>query len=119
MIASPINPDEPATLRQAAQAIREELDHTYTLITLSDRGMYFDTPESGFLMPAQVRNVADVCGAGDTVVSLAALGLASKMEFRELVELANLAGGLVCERVGVIPIDREELKREYIGLLGD
>ncbi len=117
MIETSVNPDKPATLRQASQAIRKQLDHTYTLITLSDKGMYFDAPDSGFLMPAQVRNVADVCGAGDTVVSLAALGIANKMEFKELVELANLAGGLVCERVGVVPIDCEELKREFIELV--
>lgn len=109
----PVNPDDIKTLRQATNTIHQQLGNTYTLITLSDKGMYCAGADDEFMIPAQVRNVADVCGAGDTVVSIAALGIAVKMELKELVELANLAGGLVCEKVGVVPIDREELMREW------
>jgi len=106
-----INPSDNATLEKAAAAIRQELGNQYTLITLSDKGMYFDDGKTNFIIPAEVRNIADVSGAGDTVLSLMALGIATKLAPKTMVKLANLAGGLVCEKVGVVPVDLGELKR--------
>ncbi len=113
MVSFPVEAENLDSLRQAAQYIRTELGVNYVLITLSDKGMYFDDYNGGFIIPAHIRNIADVCGAGDTVVSLAALGLATKMDKQSLVMLANLGGGIVCEKVGVVPIDKAELKAEF------
>jgi bifunctional ADP-heptose synthase (sugar kinase/adenylyltransferase) len=63
-------------------------------------------------LPAHIRNIADVSGAGDTVISVASLCLAAGTSDRLLAALSNLAGGLVCERVGVVPVDKQELLAE-------
>ena len=60
------------------------------------------------------RNIIDVSGAGDTVISTAALCLASNLDFVSLSKFANLAGGLVCQRVGVVPIKKTELLKNAI-----
>jgi len=113
MLDFEINPNDNTTLEKAATAIRQEIGNSYTLITLSDKGMYFDDGATNFIIPAEVRNIADVSGAGDTVLSVMALGIAAKLEPKTMVQLANLAGGLVCEKVGVVPVDLEELKLEF------
>lgn len=114
MVDFDILPSDKKTLQKAAAAVREKLNNRYTLITLSDKGMYFDDGKTGFTVPAEVRNVADVSGAGDTVLSVAALGIATGLAPKVMVKLANLAGGLVCEQVGVVPIDKQELLRNLI-----
>jgi bifunctional ADP-heptose synthase (sugar kinase/adenylyltransferase) len=63
-------------------------------------------------IPAHIRQIADVSGAGDTVISIAACSLAAGGSAKQIAELANLGGGLVCESLGVVPIDVELLKRE-------
>ena len=67
-------------------------------------------------MPAHIRDITDVSGAGDTVVSVAALCLALKLSPVTTATLANLAGGLVCEKVGVVPIDKKQLLEEAVRL---
>jgi len=59
-----------------------------------------------------VRDVADVSGAGDTLIATAALCYVSGMDIFEMATVANIAGGLVCGRVGVVPVNREELAAE-------
>ena len=63
-------------------------------------------------IPAHVRNISDVSGAGDTVISVASLCLALNTNRTLMASLANLAGGLVCEEVGVVPINKERLLEE-------
>jgi rfaE bifunctional protein kinase chain/domain len=82
------------------------------LITLSEKGVYFHTSKSKTLIPAHIRDIMDVSGAGDTVVSIAALCLALKLNPTTIATLSNLAGGLVCEKVGVVPIDKKQLLEE-------
>jgi bifunctional ADP-heptose synthase (sugar kinase/adenylyltransferase) len=67
-------------------------------------------------IPASVRTIADVSGAGDTVISLAALCLALKMAPIDIATVSNLAGGLVCETTGVVPVDRIRLMEELMHL---
>ena len=86
------------------------------LITLSERGIYIHNKRSKALIPAHIRNISDVSGAGDTVVSVAALCLALKLSSELTATLSNLAGGLVCEKVGVVPIDKKQLLDEAIAL---
>ena len=87
------------------------------LITLSEKGMFIANKKIKHIVAGHIRNVADVSGAGDTVISIAALCLALKLDPVLMVELANIAGGLVCEKVGVVPIDKELLFQESINLL--
>ncbi|MEM7102632.1 MAG: bifunctional ADP-heptose synthase [Bacteroidota bacterium] len=94
-----------------------KLDNRQLLITLSEKGIYFNDQLSEGVIPANIRDVADVCGAGDTVVSVAALGLASNWPLKDIAILSNLAGGLVCEEVGVVPVDPERLAQEYLVLV--
>lgn len=104
------------SLKRAAEQIRRKLDNQYTLITLSEQGLFYDTVDTYDIIPTQPRSIADVCGAGDTVISIASLGLALRLEMYEIALLSNLAGGQVCERIGVVPVDKAQLKREYESL---
>ncbi|CAA6806806.1 MAG: ADP-heptose synthase (EC / D-glycero-beta-D-manno-heptose 7-phosphate kinase [uncultured Aureispira sp.] len=102
-------------LARAAQTINKHLKNTHTLITLGAKGMYYQSPSEEGIIPTEKRQVADVCGAGDTVISLLSLGVAAGLNVKEAVTLANIAGGQVCEKVGVAPIDKVALLREYKG----
>jgi rfaE bifunctional protein kinase chain/domain len=112
-IATDINADDLSSLSRTAEEVRSRLGNQLTLITLSEKGLFIDDSGEGHIVPTQPRVIADVCGAGDTVISIAAMGLALKMDAKELAVLANLSGGQVCERVGVAPVDLEQLKLEY------
>lgn len=87
-----------------------------TMITLSEKGVFVDAAYHGkherHLLPAHVRQIADVSGAGDTVVSIASLCLALNLPPVLLASISNLGGGLVCESVGVVPIDKSHLLKE-------
>ncbi|MDF2436129.1 MAG: ADP-heptose synthase, bifunctional sugar kinase/adenylyltransferase [Bacteroidota bacterium] len=87
-----------------------------SLITLSEKGVYINDKKIKTLIPAHVRDITDVSGAGDTVVSVAALCLAIGLSSVNTATLANLAGGLVCEKVGVVPINKKELLKEAMML---
>jgi len=104
-------------LDQAVATLKNKLPHLYTLVTLSEKGIYWNDGKSSEVMPTQARNISDVCGAGDTVISLAALGLAAGLSIQEISRLSNLAGGQVCESVGVVPVNRRQLEEEYAQLL--
>ena len=82
------------------------------MVTLSESGVFFSSNGIHKIIPAHVRNISDVSGAGDTVISVAALCLALGMKAEFVSALANLAGGLVCEKVGVVPIDKKQLMEE-------
>jgi len=99
-------------LREAVEKLEKQIDNRISLITLSEEGVYVKDGENESRIPAHIRNISDVSGAGDTVISVAALCLAIKTDTTFLAALANLAGGLVCERVGVVPIDRDQLLKE-------
>jgi D-glycero-beta-D-manno-heptose-7-phosphate kinase len=86
------------------------------LITLSEKGIYINDGKTKVLIPAHKRDITDVSGAGDTVVSIAALCLASNLPSETIATLANLAGGLVCEKVGVVPINKNEFLEEALKL---
>ncbi len=102
------------SLINAAQKLKENLQADMVMITLSEQGILMLDDQEALINPAHIRSISDVSGAGDTVISVAALGLAAGMSPKEFSELANLAGGLVCEKVGVVPIDKNELLNEAI-----
>ncbi|MFN5416631.1 MAG: bifunctional heptose 7-phosphate kinase/heptose 1-phosphate adenyltransferase [Flavobacteriia bacterium] len=96
----------------AVDLLRTKLKQEITFITLSEHGVFIKDDNSQDLVPAHVRNIADVSGAGDTVISLATLCLSADLEIKDIAEISNLAGGLVCEKSGVVSIDKDELMQE-------
>ncbi|WP_181304189.1 bifunctional heptose 7-phosphate kinase/heptose 1-phosphate adenyltransferase [Rufibacter sp. XAAS-G3-1] len=99
----------------AVNQLQETMELENVLVTLSERGVFCQaTDQTRTYLDAYIRTISDVSGAGDTVVSIAALSLAAGLPLPALAELANLGGGLVCEHVGVVPIDKEQLKQEAV-----
>ncbi len=98
------------------EKVADELMHILgcknIMVTLSEDGVFVKSAKETSHIKAHDRTIIDVSGAGDTVVSVAALCLASGMELDKSAELANIAGGLVCQKVGVVPINRQELLDE-------
>ena len=116
-IKADFNIAEKEILSKVADELRTRQGMENILITLSEKGMFIATKKIKHIVPAHIRNVADVSGAGDTVIGVASLGLALKLDPILMVELANIAGGLVCEKVGVVPIDKDLLFQESVILL--
>ncbi len=104
-------------IQKAVEMLRSKMKIEIALITLSEHGIYISSKKVKKLIPAHIRMIADVSGAGDTVVSVASLCLALKLKPESIANISNLAGGLVCEKVGVVPIDKEQLRIEAIELL--
>lgn len=100
------------SLDHAVSSLKENMPHRYTLITLSEHGVYWNDGSQSGIIPVFERSIMDVSGAGDTVISLAALALASGAGLEQASLIADLGGGLVCERVGVQPIRKERLSKE-------
>jgi len=111
-----LNKDSNA-LSQASAMLQKELNNALTFITLSERGVYITDGETPHHIEAHVRDIADVSGAGDTVIAVATLCLASKLSPLLIAEISNIAGGLVCEHSGVVRIDKEQLLFEVKTLL--
>lgn len=109
-----INPSQIESINKAHNDLHAKLNNTYTLITLSEHGVYIADNELSVLIPAHLRDIADVSGAGDTVISVASLCLALGENARLIAELSNLAGGLVCEKAGVVAIDKDQFYDEAI-----
>lgn len=105
------------SLNNITTLLRNKLEHQITLITLGDKGMYLRNGKKSMIEKAHVRNVADVSGAGDTVVSVAAACLASGATPELMAAIANIAGGLVCESPGVVPVNKQVLLKECLILL--
>lgn len=95
---------------------KQKIDKVF--ITLSERGVFmmdFTKKEAEITMlPACLRKISDVSGAGDTVISLATLCLALGLDSQTIANVSNFAGGLVCESVGVVPIDKNKLLFELL-----
>ncbi len=105
------------TLSTICEPFRNEQQIKTMMVTLSEHGVYIGNEKSKTIIPAHVRNISDVSGAGDTVISVAALCLGVGLSETMIASLANLAGGLVCEQVGVVPINKDLLKKEAEQLL--
>jgi rfaE bifunctional protein kinase chain/domain len=95
------------------------LAHSISLITLSEHGVFVNDGKDGKIIPAHLRNIADVSGAGDTVIAVASLVYAATKDASLMAEISNLAGGLVCEEVGTVAIDGDRLLEECNRLLSD
>jgi rfaE bifunctional protein kinase chain/domain len=99
-------------LRNIHEQLHKQLQHKVSLITLSEKGIFYQQLQNAAIIPSHLRNVADVSGAGDTVIAVAAMVYAATKNAHLMAEIANIAGGLVCEEVGTATVDREKLLRE-------
>lgn len=99
-------------LSEAILKFQKEQEIETFLVTLSEQGILASRDGSYVHIPAVVRDIADVSGAGDTVISVATLCLIAGLGAPEIAAISNLAGGQVCEKAGVVPIDSEKLRSE-------
>jgi rfaE bifunctional protein kinase chain/domain len=98
--------------------LEDKLKHKISFITLSEKGVFYNDDKMAAVIPTHIRNVADVSGAGDTVIAVASLVYAATKNVNLMADVANIAGGLVCEEVGTVAIDKEKLLAECKQLLG-
>lgn len=97
--------------------LQEKLSHHISFITLSEHGVFYASEKEQHIIPSHFRNIADVSGAGDTVIAVASLIYAATNNVKLMAEVANIAGGLVCEEVGTVAINKEKLLNECVQLL--
>ncbi|MEO6219588.1 MAG: PfkB family carbohydrate kinase [Ginsengibacter sp.] len=94
------------------QQLTEKLGHEISMITLSEKGIFYQEGVNKNIIPSHRRNIADVSGAGDTVIAVASLVYASTKNIYLAAEIANIAGGIVCEEVGTAAINKIRLLEE-------
>ena len=97
--------------------LRQQLQHEISFITLSEKGVFYQKGSHPAIIPSHLRNIADVSGAGDTVIAVASLIYAATGDVCLMAEIANIAGGLVCEEVGTAAINKSRLIQECKSLL--
>ena len=112
-----INNTSVSELNEAHAVLEKTLHHNVTFVTLSEKGVYYNDGVKSEILPSHIRNIADVSGAGDTVVATATVVYALSKDVRLMAEISNLAGGLVCEEAGVVAINKERLLAESTTLL--
>lgn len=100
------------SIRTAVALLQTKLEAKMVMVTLSEHGVFIKDNGDTHLIPAHIRQISDVSGAGDTVISVMACCMAVGLSPQKAAAIANLAGGLVCEYVGVVPINREDLMEE-------
>ncbi len=94
----------------AGNSLLKKLNAKFILLTLGEGGIaVFEKGKPEKRMPTKARKVADVSGAGDTVISTLTMALAAGANILEASYLANYAGGIVCEEVGIVPIELDKL----------
>jgi rfaE bifunctional protein kinase chain/domain len=99
-------------LQDIHRDLHSALQHNASLITLSEKGVFYNGKDQSAIIPSHIRNVADVSGAGDTVIAVAAMVYVATKDLHMVAEIANIAGGLVCEEVGTVAIDKKKLLHE-------
>lgn len=108
----PLETIDERAMNEVHRMLNERLQHQVSFVTLSEKGVYYHDGKEGKIVPSHLRNIADVSGAGDTVIAVAAMVYALTRDAALMAEWSNIAGGLVCEEVGVVPIGRQKLQEE-------
>ncbi len=103
---------------EAVVQLEKEMNNKISFVTLSEHGVFIKEGQTQEYFAAHLRNIADVSGAGDTVISIATLCLIAGVPIKLIAEISNIAGGLVCEESGVVSINKEQLLEEVEELLG-
>ena len=107
-----VDPTDLDSLNDGVLKLTSKLECDQVMVTLSEHGIFIKNEDESFKIPAHAREINDVSGAGDTVISIAALALALDLSSQQIAAISNLGGGLVCEHVGVVPINKEDLITE-------
>lgn len=107
------------SLQEIHEQLQQQLQHQISFITLSEKGVFYRDSNDSKIIPSHLRNIADVSGAGDTVIATAALVFAATANTRMMAEISNIAGGLVCEEVGTAAINKDRLLQECKHLLNE
>jgi rfaE bifunctional protein kinase chain/domain len=111
-----VNADNIKELERAVSSFRVKQKIDTVLVTLAEKGVMTNSRKVKEHISAHIRSIADVSGAGDTVISVAALCRAIGCKDVVTAALANLSGGLVCEEIGVVPVDKSRLLEEALKL---
>ena len=111
-LGQPIAKDDLESIKIHADNFKKQQNLKLIFITLSELGVFISNGVKEQYYPVVIRDIADVSGAGDTVISVASLAMAAGLSPKTMALMSNLAGGLVCEKVGVVPVDREQLRKE-------
>jgi len=101
-----------SVLKDMHLLLQEKLKQQVSLITLSEKGVFYQQENEAAIIPTHIRSIADVSGAGDTVIAVASLVYVATRDVKLMAEIANIAGGLVCEEVGTVAIDAGKLLAE-------
>lgn len=109
-----LNKGDLDALRDAAYNIKLKQKFKLIFITLSELGVFVSNGIKEQYYPAVIRYIADVSGAGDTVISVASLAMAAGVAPQKMALMSNIAGGLVCEKLGVVPVDKNQLMQVMI-----
>ncbi|WP_035843285.1 bifunctional heptose 7-phosphate kinase/heptose 1-phosphate adenyltransferase [Crocinitomix catalasitica] len=112
-----IDSKEREDFQEAINQLKTIINPKYVFVTLSENGVYMNDADKHYYVPAHLRTIADVSGAGDTVISVATLCLVSGVSSEDIAKVSNIAGGLVCEKIGVVTVDKEKLMSEVLMLL--
>lgn len=105
------------SFERAIDVLQEKLNNKISFVTLSEHGVFVQYSSNKSYIPAHIRTISDVSGAGDTVISVATLCLAVGLAPQLIAEIANLSGGLVCEVSGVVPINKAQLMEEMAKII--
>lgn len=103
-------------LQRAVSSYRVKQKIETVLVTLAEKGVITNSRKEKEHLQAHIRSIADVSGAGDTVISVASLCRALNCPDVLTAAIANLSGGLVCEQIGVVPVNKEQLLEETLKL---
>uniref|UniRef100_Q3ASF3 RfaE bifunctional protein, domain I n=1 Tax=Chlorobium chlorochromatii (strain CaD3) TaxID=340177 RepID=Q3ASF3_CHLCH len=101
-----------AEVEAACKILRDKLEAETIVVTRSEQGMSIYNGNFTHIAASSL-DVADVSGAGDTVIGMLALGAAAGMDIVTNTSLANLAAGTVCQEVGAVPVKSEKLLKAY------
>ncbi len=108
IINLPVSP-EIENLNAAAKNLKEQLNFDNLFITLGEKGIYYCSNKKSQILPTKKKNVVDVSGAGDVVISAATLFFLSNLEIESIAEISNIAGGLACDSLGVATVSKSQL----------
>ena len=103
-----IDANDKDRVKQCVELIHELLNAQYTLVTMAEKGLFIKGSQNN-LVPTSKVNVKDVSGAGDTVISIASLCLVNQIDEITTGMLANLAAGIVCQEIGIVPITKNDI----------
>ena len=109
-----VNVEDKNEFEDAVNDLNGVLNADHLFVTLSEHGVFIKSKSEKHYVAAHRRMITDVSGAGDTVISVATLCLTVGMTAKTIAEMANLAGGIVCEELGVVAIDAERLYDEAV-----